>query len=72
MNQMTTEFGDRLERQCANDHGEVQNRPKRREFNVNRAIKRVNTDVDKFVYDNADMSDVDFKDVSMGYRECFG
>jgi hypothetical protein len=24
------------------------------------------------VYDNADISDVDFKDVSMGYRERFG
>jgi hypothetical protein len=47
-------------------------RPERREFNVRRVVKRVNTNVDEFVVDNMDMSDVDFKYMSMGHREHFG
>ncbi|KAL9375047.1 hypothetical protein Peur_031926 [Populus x canadensis] len=71
---MANEFRDRLdklERKHVNDHGRVQNRPKRKEFNVKRVIRRVNTNVDEFVIDNTDMSNVDFKDVSMGHGECF-
>jgi len=34
MDQMANEFRDRLEGKRANDHGKVQNRPKRKEFNV--------------------------------------
>jgi hypothetical protein len=30
MDHMTIEFGDRLERQCANDHGGFKNRLERR------------------------------------------
>jgi len=36
-----------------------------------RAVRRVNINVDKFIVDNADISDVDFEDVSLGYREHF-
>jgi hypothetical protein len=56
MDQITNEFGDRLdrlERQRVNDHNMVQIRPKRKEFNVRRGVMRVNTNVDTFVADNA-------------------
>jgi hypothetical protein len=69
---MANKFGDRLERQRANDHGGVQNRPKQRGFNVRRVIRRVNTDVDEFMADNANLSNVDFEDVSIEHREYFG
>jgi hypothetical protein len=36
-----------------------------------RTVRRVNINVDKIMVDNADTSDVDFEDVSMGYREHF-
>jgi hypothetical protein len=36
-----------------------------------RAIRRVNTNVDKFMVDNANISDVDFEDVFVRYREYF-
>jgi hypothetical protein len=58
MDQMTNEFGDRLdklERQCANDHCRV--------------VRQVNIVVDEFVANNMDISDVDFDDVSMGHWE---
>jgi hypothetical protein len=32
-----------------------------------RVVRRVNTNMDKFVADNIDMSGVDFKDVSVGH-----
>jgi hypothetical protein len=73
---MTNEFGDRLdrldrlERKRANDHDEVQNRPKRREFIVRRALSQVNTDVDEFVADN-DTSSVDFENIFVGHGEHF-
>jgi hypothetical protein len=35
-------------------------------------VRWVNTNMDEFVVDNIDMSDVDFKDVSMGHEEFFG
>jgi len=69
---MANKFGDRLERQRDNDHGGVQNRPKQRGFNVRRVIRRVNTDVDEFMADNANLSNVDFEDVSIKHREHFG
>jgi len=69
---MANKFGDRLERQRANDHDGVQNRPKQRGFNVRRVIRRVNTDVDEFMADNANLSNVDFEDVSIEHREHFG
>jgi len=50
----------------------VQNRHEWREFNVMRAVRRVNIDVDEFVVNNTNMSDVDFKDVSVRHEECFG
>jgi hypothetical protein len=56
MDQITNEFGDRLdrlERQRVNDHNMVQIRPERKEFNVRRGVMRVNTNVDTFVADNA-------------------
>jgi len=59
MDWMANEFRDRFERQWVNDHDRVQ-------------IRRVNTNVNDFVADNMDMSDVDFKYVSMGQKECFG
>ena len=71
---MANEFKDRLDRldmKHANDHGRVQNRSERKEFNVKRVVRRVNTNVDEFVIDNTDMSNVDFKNVSMGHGECF-
>jgi hypothetical protein len=64
MDQMANEFGDRLERQHVNDHGKVKIRPEQREFNVRMVVRQVNTNVDKFVADNADIRDLDFKDVS--------
>jgi hypothetical protein len=69
---MANKFRDRLERQHTNDHGRVQNRPKQRGFNVRRVIRRVNTDVDEFMADNANLSNVDFEDVSIEHREYFG
>jgi hypothetical protein len=74
MDQMTNEFGDRLdrlERQYANNHGGVQNKPKQKELNVRMVVRRVNTDVDEFVADNVGMSDIDFEDVFMGHGERF-
>jgi hypothetical protein len=53
-----------LERQHVNDHGKVKIRPEQREFNVRMVVRQVNTNVDKFVADNADIRDLDFKDVS--------
>jgi hypothetical protein len=61
-----------LERQHVNDNGRVQIRPKKREFNVRRAIRQVNTIVDEFMANIADIGDVDFKVVSGGHEECFG
>jgi len=72
MDQMINGFGDRLDKQHFNDHDRVQIRPLRREFNVKRVVRQVNIDVDEFVVDNTDMSDVDFKDVSVGHWRCFG
>jgi hypothetical protein len=65
---MTNEFGDsldRLEKQRVKDYSRVQIKLELREFNVRRAIRRVNINVDEFVTDNMDMSDVDFEDVSV-------
>jgi len=53
---------DRLKRQHVNNHGRVQIRPEQREFNVKRAVRRLNTNVDEFVADNADTSEVYFDD----------
>ena len=36
------------------------------------AVRRVNTNVNEFITNNADMSDVDFEDVSVGHGKCFG
>jgi hypothetical protein len=69
MDKMANEFEDI---QCANDHGGIQNRLEWREFNVRRIVRWVNIDVDEFVADNVNMSDVDFEDVSLGHGECFG
>jgi len=63
---------DRLERRHANDHSGVQNRPEQREFNVRKAVRQVNADVDEFVVDNMDMDDVDFVNMSMGQWKWFG
>jgi hypothetical protein len=41
-------------------------------INVNKVVKWVNIDVNKFVADNTDMSDVDFEDISLGHWEHFG
>jgi hypothetical protein len=74
MDQMTNEFGDRLdrlERQHANNHGGVQIKPKQRELNVSMVVRRVNTDMDEFVANNIGMSDVDFENVFMGHGERF-
>ena len=74
MDQITNEFGDRLdrlERQRVNDHNMVQIRPERKEFNVRRGVMRVNPNVDTFVTDNA-KSNVDFEDVSVRHGERFG
>ena len=65
---MANEFGDRLERQHVNDHGRVKIRLERREFNVRMVVRQVNTNVDKFVAGNADIRDLDFKDVSWDMR----
>jgi lysozyme family protein len=51
---------DRLKRQHVNNHGRVQIRPEQREFNVKRVVRRVNTNVDEFVADNANTSEVYF------------
>jgi len=75
IDQMTNKFGDRLarlERQHFNDHGMVKLRPKLGEFNVIRVVMRVNTNMDEFVANNMNMSDVDFKDMSMGQGGSFG
>jgi hypothetical protein len=75
MDQITNEFGDRLDklkRQRVNDHDMVQIRPERKEFNIKRVVMRVNTNVDMFVADNANMSNVDFEDVSVRHEERFG
>jgi len=68
IDRMTNEFGDsldRLEKQRVKDYSRVQIKLELREFNVRRAIRRVNINVDEFVTDNMDMSDVDFEDVSV-------
>jgi hypothetical protein len=73
MDQMTNEFGDRLdrlERQHANNHGGVQNKPKQKELNVSMVVRRVNTDVDEFVANN-DTSSVDFENIFVGHGEHF-
>ena len=75
MDRMTNEFGDKLDRlesQHVNDHGGVQIRPERREFNVMRIVIQVNTNADEFMADNTNMSDVDFEDVLMRHGEHFG
>jgi hypothetical protein len=69
---MANEFRDRmnrLERKCVNHHGRVQIRPEQRESNVKRVVIRVNTNMNEFVTDNADMSDVNFKNVFVRYGE---
>lgn len=40
-------------------------------MNVRRVIRLVNTDMDEFMTDNANMSDVEFKEMLVGDRECF-
>ena len=73
MDWMINEIGDRLyklERQHVNNHGRVWIRPERREFNVRRVVRWVNTNMDKFMADNVDMSDVSFEDVSMRHWKC--
>jgi hypothetical protein len=72
MNQMSKDFGDRLEKQHVNDHGRVQIRSERRKFNVTRAVRWVNNNMDEFVADNTYMNDVDFEDVSVGHEKHFG
>jgi hypothetical protein len=42
------------------------------EFYVRRAVRRVNTNINEFVADNAYINDVGFDNVSMGHREGFG
>jgi len=64
---MANEFRDRMNRLERN--GRVQIRPERRESNVKRVVIRVNTNMNEFVTDNADMSDVNFKDVFVRYGE---
>jgi hypothetical protein len=61
-----------LERNRVNNHGRVRIRHEQKEFNVRRVVRRVNTNVDNFVVDNMDMSDVDFEDVFVGHEEHFG
>ena len=34
-----------------------------------RAVRRVNTNMDKFMVNNADINDVDFDNMSMGHQE---
>jgi len=75
MDRMANEFGCRVDRlkQHVNDHGRVQIfRPEQREFNVRRAVRWVNTNMNEFVAENTDMSDVDFEVMSAGHEECFG
>jgi len=75
MDRMANEFEDRLdrlERQHVNNHGRVQIKPVRRECNVSRVVRQVNTNMDAFMADNTDISDVDFEDVSMRHGESFG
>jgi len=65
MDQMTNEFGDRLdrlERQRVNDYNRVQIRLEQRKFNTN---------VDAFVADNTNISAISFEDVSMRHGEHF-
>jgi hypothetical protein len=72
---MANEFEDgldRLERQHVNYNGRIQIKPVQRECNVNRVVRQVNTNIDAFVADNTDMSDVDFEDVSIRHGESFG
>ena len=66
---MANEFGYRLERQHDNDHSGAQNRPKRRKFNVMKAIKGVNTDLDEFMDDKINMSAADFHNMFTGNGE---
>jgi len=75
INRMANEFEDRLdrlERQHVNYNGRIQIKPVQRECNVNRVVRQVNTNIDAFVADNTDMSDVDFEDVSIRHGESFG
>jgi hypothetical protein len=75
MDQMANDFRDRLdklERKCVNDHDGVQNRSERREFNIRRVVRGVNTNVNEFMASNMDISDVDFEDVFVGHGEHFG
>jgi hypothetical protein len=69
---MANEFKDRLDRKHVNDHCRVQNKPERKEFNVKRVVRRVNTNVDEFVADNTDIRDVYFENVSVRNGEHFG
>jgi hypothetical protein len=50
----------------------VQIKPEQRESNVRMVVRWVNINVDEFVANNINMSDIDFKDVFLGHRECFG
>jgi hypothetical protein len=61
-----------LERNHVNDHGRVQIRHEHREINVRKVVRGDNTNVDKFVIDNMDMSDVHFEDVFVKHGEHFG
>jgi len=72
MDQMTDEFGDRLVRQHVNGCGGVQNRLDKKEFNVRRVVRRVNTDIDEFVACNTDIGNIDFDNVFVGNGERFG
>jgi hypothetical protein len=50
----------------------VQIKPEQRESNVRMVVRWVNINVDEFVANNINMSDIDFKDAFLGHRECFG
>jgi len=71
---MANKFGDRLDRlkrQHVNNHSMVQIKPKWGEFNVRRVVRQVNTNMDEFVANNVNISNVDFEDVSVGHGERF-
>jgi hypothetical protein len=64
---LTNKFGDRLERKHVNNYGRVQIRSERREFNARRAVRRVDTNMDEFMVNSVNISDVDFEDVFVGH-----
>jgi len=72
MDWLTNKFGDKLERKYVNNHGRVQIRSERREFNARRDVRRVDTNMDEFMVNSVNISDVDFEDVFVGHWEPFG